>query len=427
MDIGNFDFREEYYEDIHDMKPRWWMRWGALSAFIILIMIFFMGYLIEYPDVISSKIRFTTDKSSFVLPLEKGSQVEKILVQDNTSVMAGEFLLVLKDDSNFEDILMLNDKLNNFKFEQEYMVAFFNEFLKIDLQLGEYVGNSWMSFTSELLEYYKVIELKSYETQIKYIEDELVTQYELREQYIKLIKTDNEQKELLTRQFEVDSILYDDKIISQFEYRNISSNYLNEMKNLQQTILTLNRTDLEITKSVNTIKRLKCVQHEVLLEERLRIRKAFNKLRSSILNWERRYLLRSPINGMVSFLVNLKEESFYEGDIIVVTPDDNSFYATAEIPLIGAGKIQVGQRVILKLDDYPYREYGVLNGELSSFSLVSGENYYLGKIEIISRISTSHGKEVFVKENMRGVGEIVTNARNLLERIFGRLLYIFRK
>ncbi|WP_422090371.1 hypothetical protein [Tenacibaculum ovolyticum] len=427
MEIKQFDFRKEYYNDIHNMKPKWWMRWGIFSAFIILLIILSLGYAVKYPDMIKSEFRLTTNKPSITLPLKEGAQIEKILINNNDSVTPNTTLLIIKNNSNYKDVFLLKQAINNFSYDKNSIISFFNRFLDYDLELGDLIENDWIAFSSQLLDYYKIEELDSYQSQVDFLENELKRQYQLKREYSQLIITDHKQKILLDNKIKTDSILFSKGVVSKMEFNNKKINFHRNSKTLQQNNLALKRINLDIIKLKNSIENYSNNEKENLLKQKLGIRKSLNKLKSSIYSWERNFTLISPIKGDVTFIQDLKKDVFYIGNVLVVTPKEKRFYATLNIPFIGAGKVEEGQRVVLKLNDYPYREYGILEGVLKELSPVAGENYYLGKVEINEGKTSSYGKNIKVKENMSGLAEIITNDRSILGRLFERILYVFHK
>ena len=427
MEIKDIDFREEYYNNVHNMKPNWWMRWGISSVFIVLIIILTLSYVVKYPDVIVSELRLTTNKPSVTLPLSKGSQIDKLLINNATFVNSGSHILILKNNSNYDDVVFLKKKIEQFVFQKDSIIRFFERSINYDLQLGDIVENDWISLSAELLEFYKIEKLGSFKSQTDFLRNELSKQHQLKKQYSQLSNTDEQQKLLLNKKIKTDSILFLKGVISKMDYNNQRRDYYSNSKILQQNDLTIKRINLDIVRIENAIEKFDNNEGEELLKQNLGIKKYLNRVKSSIDSWERKYTLTSPIDGKVSFIQDLKKDVFYEGNAVVITPIDKSFYATIQIPFIGAGKVEEHQRVIIKLNDYPYREYGVLEGVLKGFSPVAGENYYLGKVEIDQKSISTYGKKIKIKENMSGTGEIITKDRSILGRIFEKIIYVFRK
>jgi multidrug efflux pump subunit AcrA (membrane-fusion protein) len=255
MEIKQVDIREKYYNDIHNMKPKWWMRWGFLSVFVVLFITLSLGYIVKYPDVIRSEFRLTTNKPSVTLPLGVGAQIEHIFVKDKDSVTPNTTLLIIKNNSNYRDVFLLKKAINNFSFEKDSIIQFFDHFLNYDLQLGDVIENDWITFSSELLDYYKIVKLDSYQSQVDFLKNELRRQYQLKRQYIQLKNTDGQQKLLLDKKIKTDSILFSKGVISKMELNTNKRSFFSNSKILQQNNLALKRINLDITRLENSIKK----------------------------------------------------------------------------------------------------------------------------------------------------------------------------
>ena len=57
--------------------------------------------------------------------------------------------------------------------------------------------------------------------------------------------------------------------------------------------------------------------------------------------------------------------------ITVTVSENGTITGEAMVPSPGFGKVQVGQKVNVRLECYPYMEYGVLVGEILSFQAIS--------------------------------------------------------
>lgn len=427
MELKNVDLREEYYTQVHNMKPKWWMKWGILFILFIISIIFVLAYIVKYPDVISCEIKIITDKPSVMLPILQGSQIEEIFIKNNSKVTVNDNLIVIKNNANYRDVLLLDKELQIFSLNNEYIFNFFDRFLTKDMQLGNLIENDWMTFSNELLIFYKIKKLNFYQSQIDFLEKELSKQIKIKSQYKNLVINDEKQKILINKKIEVDSVLFVNNLSSKIEFNLNKQDYYNRSNNLEQNSLSLNRLNLEITRLQNNIQNYKNTETEILLTQQLSIRKSLNKLKSSIATWKKNFMLISPIDGKLSFIQNIEKNKYTEGNAIIVVPEGDSYYGTISIPIIGAGKAKIGQKVIIKLNDYPYREFGVLTGSLIELYPVSNEKAYVGKVLFDNINISSYNKKITIKENLNGIAEVITNDRNILERIFQTILYAFKQ
>ena len=245
------DIKEEYFKDVYNMKPSWWMKWSITIVFVIIAILLTLGYVISYPDVVKSEFRLTTNEPSIVLPTKNKRQIQRIFISNNDKVKANTHLLLFENDSEYQDVILLEQELKSFSFEKDTILQFTDRFLNKDLQLGSIIEGNWIDFSTELLEYYKIEKLKSYKDQIGFLNDELAKQQQVRTHYINLINIDQKQENLLDEKIKTDSVLYTKGILSKANLNKSKQNYLETKKNLQQNTLLLKRIELEIIKLKN--------------------------------------------------------------------------------------------------------------------------------------------------------------------------------
>jgi HlyD family secretion protein len=95
-----------------------------------------------------------------------------------------------------------------------------------------------------------------------------------------------------------------------------------------------------------------------------------------------------------------------------------------QVPAAGAGKIAVGQRVNIRLDNYPYMEYGLLEGVVSGISDVPEQGSYFVTIAFPEGLVTSYGQALAFNRQMTGTAEIITHDIRLFQRIMQPLRHI---
>jgi hypothetical protein len=85
------------------------------------------------------------------------------------------------------------------------------------------------------------------------------------------------------------------------------------------------------------------------------------------------------------------------------------------IPQIKQNQINEGQDVSLRMDDYPYMEYGILQGKITTNSLIRKENRIYIPVILFDERNTI--KRVDLLSGMHGSGEIVVEKLPLFYRI----------
>ena len=88
------------------------------------------------------------------------------------------------------------------------------------------------------------------------------------------------------------------------------------------------------------------------------------------------------------------------------------------IPASGIAKVSVGQKVDVKLNSFPFMEYGVLRGEVRSISEIPNQEGYVANIVFPEGLVSSFGTELTYIQEMNGTAEIVTREMRLIHRFF---------
>ena len=93
------------------------------------------------------------------------------------------------------------------------------------------------------------------------------------------------------------------------------------------------------------------------------------------------------------------------------------------LPVQNSGKLQIGQTVNIKLNNYLYQEYGMLKGNVKSISVMPQKETYAIEVSLPNNLTTSYNKHLEYKEEMQGSADIITQELSVFDRVF----YQFRK
>lgn len=157
---------------------------------------------------------------------------------------------------------------------------------------------------------------------------------------------------------------------------------------------------------------------------------SFNQLKSAIKNWETQYVLKSNIDGKIAFSNYWKtNQTVNQGDLIftIIPTESTSFIAKLKTPATNSGKLKIGQKVNIKLENYPEAEFGTLQAKVNYISLIQDKDgNYLILADLPKALVTSYKKPIEFKQEMRGRAEIITNDLRLIERFFYQIKDIFK-
>ena len=137
-------------------------------------------------------------------------------------------------------------------------------------------------------------------------------------------------------------------------------------------------------------------------------------------NWQQNYVITSPSDGKLSFLKNLTENQMIRsGDtLFAVLPQNQPIIGLSIVSAQSFGKVKVGQKVIIKLVNYPFEEYGSLSGNIEEIEPTPTGSQYRVKIKLEKGLVTNYDKTLPFQAEMQGSLEIITEDMRLLERTF---------
>ena len=214
-----------------------------------------------------------------------------------------------------------------------------------------------------------------------------------------------------------------EKELKEVEYLQAEKSY----KNVETSISQLREL---IGNSKRTLQgtKIKRTQSDIrLLKKTLQ---SFKKLEKAIKDWEQQYVLKSSIDGKASLLSYWSEnQSVNTGELVfTIVPSKNTSYIGKIIaPAANSGKIKIGQKVQIKLLNYPSDEFGDINGTVKSISLIpNNDGNYLVDVLLPEKLITTYDKEIEFRQEMKGTADIVTEDLRLIQRFFYQLKTILK-
>lgn len=170
--------------------------------------------------------------------------------------------------------------------------------------------------------------------------------------------------------------------------------------------------------------------HDFGIQYESAVLEAFNNLKSEVSSWFLTYVMRSPIDGVVSFNNFYAEnQNVSEGDrAFTIVPDDvGQVIGKVELPVRGSGKVKVGFDVNVKFDNYPYMEFGMVRGKVKNVSLVPENNFYMVEVEFPDGLITNYGNNLQVQNQLVGQADIITEDLRLIQRFFNPLKALWKE
>jgi hypothetical protein len=424
--------RSEEIEDIIERMPS---KFGYVVSLLLLVLVgilLLFGFIVNYPDVLTGRI--VLKKGTLPVRLVTKSYGNlKLLdgLKNGMSVKEGQYLAYFENQARVADIRDLNRILTVFQTRKDLSVLKYG-LTKVNLNSGELTAK--VSALKAVIQKLLSFNLQNvYLQQSAGIKKSLLKQQELLKELDLQILSRRENLTMSKSIFTRDSLLFSKDLLSQADYEKSKQTYISsyeslynlnkEKYNLQQKLSDLNnQIDQDNVQGIDKSQDLQ-----------LQFETYFNDLAEAIKDWEQTYVLKSPIDGKLEFLKFVESNQFLRTgeEVFAVLPKEGRVVeGLIEISSVGAGKVQTNQKVVIKLEDYPYKEFGSLEGKVTNVSKLSKTvlndksqeaSLYLVSVAIAEKPTTNFDIHVDLKPGSKGTADIITAKRKLIERIFANI------
>lgn len=411
------DNSDEPIREILGKTPNWLIRSGSTLLLLFFIIFIIILAILEYPEKITGDISITSyNAPKPIIALTEG-KLKDLFVENDQYLEEGQIIGYIESIGNHDDVLILSkiidsvklyiintpyEEIKTLKFSTKYELGEIQEdyykFLELYQDFEDHLSSGFYSQKLKILN-------KEY-NKIKNANEQLTIQSNI---YVKEL-------EIAEKELEMNKVLRDRNVISPSEYRKSESTYNQSSLNLPQI-----RHDIE-----NNEKLLSQKQSEIFeIENNINKRKQLfiseiNTFQSQINNWKKRYIIIAQIDGRLTFssFIHKGQQLTLNENIGYLSPQNSEYYGELMLPEFNMGKVYVGQRVILKLEAYPYAEYGIIDGKLDYISPINSHGLFLAKISFPNGLKTSYNKQIEYRVGLLAKGEVITKELTLLERFY---------
>jgi len=416
-------------DDLIGNPPGWLLRSGISIVALVIITIITMSAFISYPDKIVAIGEMTGDYP----PIEHVSRVagviDTIYVKDGETVKKGDKIAYLQNTMNRNHL----QRIMHFIYQYQavgHVADYSNIYIPQNLQLGD-LTTDYARLQLLFGEFQSTIRQSGVYQQIKTLEIEIQKTKQLACTLEKEKKYGEKELQLIEKDLERDTYLLEEGAISQLEKEESEGALLRYQKQY-------NNLDIGIIQ--NTIKEEQLrLQTQQLAEGRTQqlnsyqfnIQEVINRINQQIKQWEEKHYILAEVSGKVVLQSHLSQDMFIAPNTslfsIISHQKKDKKYAKVITPVQGIGKISQGDKAVLKLDGYPYKEYGVIISEVQTIAPLpnedmQGKKYYEIKIPLSDTLMTNYKKVIEYKPQSALAAEIITKDKSVLERMTEQLL-----
>jgi multidrug resistance efflux pump len=424
MEENQIELRSDEVQEILGTPPSWIVRWGTLLLFLGVSMMALVGWLIRYPDVIDAKIVLTTETPPVGVIARTEGPIAQFLVKDNDVVTANQIILVLQSTANFEDILKI-DKLVTAL--QKANIDSFQHITPLkNIELGE-IQSEYSLFVQNLedLKFGKTEKNTSVKSSVNSVSAQISRIKESINYDVRSKERAEGQLVIAKNLFIKQQELYSAEVISRVELERERLKLSEIEKQVEAFDENIIRKKNEIISLQKNIGEMNFTEKSDATTSSVRLRESLNNLRSALEKWKQTYLLTAPIEGRVSLNNTFfsAKQFVKQGDLLLtIVPNSNDkIVGRVMLPVVGSGKVKESQRVLIRLDNYPYYEFGTLEGKVESKSLVPKDDLYAIRITMPDSLVTSYRKTITFQQQLQGSAQIITKNKRFLQRIWEQI------
>ena len=409
-----FEDHSEEVQQILGQIPKWIIRWGITVLFIIVSIIFIGSRFIPYPEKINIPVSLTAKNAPAPIVVQQGSKrIAEWFKLDGELTKKGQLLAVWKTDDQYDDVLLLDQLFNNS--DQVYPT------IPDSLVLPTF-KSSLREYSLNFSRYSYLIDSKEYLLEISKIRAEVIR----KRKSLGLLNQQNFIKKrefsLLEKQFKQDSIYYYDGGygITKRDYESELLQFLRQKSSFiqyQASLVDMDQSVRELENQILTIKQSRQSQINSIAEN---LEESEFALKQKIDAWKKQNILISPIDGILDRSNYWSENQIVNtGEVLaLVIPEDQlQILCRSYVAPSIVGSLEIGQRVLLKMDGFNQQEYGSIEGEIVSVSNIPFNGQYIVKIELLNRLITNENKEIPLIQDLSGIGEVIISEGTLFERL----------
>lgn len=414
IEAASVEVRSTDVQEIISQVPSGIVRWGMAALLGVMLGLVGICWFVQYPDVLHATVVVTTTDPPYTF-VSRASGHLVLLKKENEPIKMGELFAYIRTSVNPSTVALLERQV---KESTLFSVTDFAE------TLGEFESD-YGQLRSAALNVQLLKENASFHNQIRQLQKQKSTYLRLQRTLQRQEKLARQELLLAREKYKMDSLLYSQQVLATLEFNKENGAWIQQQRSYGNVESSLINNELQIDQLSKQISDLEIQE----IEEGQKLDAIFNNskkvLQAHIDKWKESYLYIAPMEGKVAYIGLLDTEMFVDvlRPVFSILPMKESLIARAELPLHNSGKVKEGQKVNIRLENYPYEQFGIVSGIVSAISLVPNEKKYQVSISLPNGLQTNQNRILPFKQQLSGTTEIITEELRLVERFF----YQFRK
>lgn len=419
--------------DLIENAPNWLLRSGIGTLAIVVVLLVGLTAFIRYPDKVSGTGIITTEVPPIALVATEGGRIEQLFVLHNDSVRENDPILFIANDASLQDVNRLRELLQQLGANPNGVDAAAEnppELQKLGLMQASYgqlqqqcAALTLLLVQSEIQDLQQSVRSQKI-NKIAQLNGSLTKEKALLQQELELKQKDQQRQESL----------YQGEHISAQDYEQNKSTFLQTQRQYEGMESGIINNQIRIKQLEMERAQLAAEYQQQLQALHIEIQQIRGQLTAELQVWEQRYFVKAKTSGAIALGKDIETNAFLPANSTVaylMPMQAGQMLSRINVPVYSSGKVEKGQKMLLKIAAYPYKEYGILTTEITEVAAIAmeskaGQEYYEIRGNLNGPLISSYGKQLPYKPNMQVVAEIISEDKSLFERIFSQFINLLQ-
>lgn len=425
---SSIEIHNEEVREIMKEIPGSIIRWGLAIIFLIFVSIIVGSYFFQFKEIVSAPLIITTTNPPAPIISKASGRITLWFVSDGQKVEGGDNIALIKNSTNIEDFYRAENivlQLDSLKIKDNLDKAVLPE----KLELGE-LQDIYNQLYNNRNNYKGYIESNFLPQKIELLRQQMVKQEQHYQLTLHQQKMMEEELEITRKGLKRYESMLNKGGVSEVQIEEARGRVIQSERAFTSFIASVKTTEINLISQNRSLLELQEQHHKEVEQFEQNISDNIKVLKNRFKNWRDNYLLTSPINGTVTLTTFWSENHVVKAGerLATIVPTDSSvIICRAIVPSSGIGKVEIGQKVNIKLSGYPYMEHGMLTGEISTVSLVPEKEGYFVEIRLNEGMKSSYSEQLKLVQEMDGTAEIIADEMRMIYRFMNPLKTLIDK
>lgn len=426
----NRRFHRDRLMDLIGHPPGWMLKSGMGMIGVLTCLLLFLSWMIHYPDIIEAPVVITSSNPPVQVYTNHSGLIDSIYVADGDTVVSGQILFYMANSARISDVINWKEWLEVVVGEVSPDSIFSPP--PLNLQMGE-LHSAYSVVSQKYYEWYRWVNDQRTAEKIKAYKSEIETTGKLTRSMERQLSIYANELSLENKDNERQKSLLKSGVISSAAYEKSESTYLAAQRQKESMTTGILTQQMRVNQLESLIEDEKIAYQNQLNLLFTSLKELCREAISGVAKWQEQYVVEAKTNGIVSMPASLKAKNFIaEGnDLFAIIPVSapSITYARANVPAAGLGRIEKGDKVLIRIDAWPYKQFGSIVAKVDQISLLSiPDDKDVKTFELLmvvtQPIRTNMGTPLTLRPEESGRGRVITKDRRILDRILNQFIQL---